>query len=498
MPRSIRRALLIILGLTLAAAALTVRTPARQAAWLADFDRLEQYLASAGANFDWVVAKRGLDLVALDTLTRREIASSYTSIGAAWTARAFVKNFADGHTRARIRPAIWWRGLTGSDSTTDGSGMTRTEGTAPTLLSTMSANAACAAAGLDADARPDGWELPFPEVAGAELLADEEFPSVLITLPDGRKIGVLRIANFGHARFGATCVRAWEAFGPQLTEPCTGECRWSFVAAVMRQGAMRAAGVANELRRQGAAVVVVDITGNGGGSEYADALARALAARPLHLAPGGIIRHRLHAEILAEERAALAADSARATPAQRVLLDRAIAQADSLLGEMARDCQRQVVWTGGTPACSNTVVVPRLASYLPSEALEGLTSGWVLWGPSWVGVQEGIYSGPLLVLQDHRSASASEEFAARLRDNDAALLVGERSFGAGCGYINGGTRLELEALGLLVRAPDCQRLRRDGSNETEGLPADVEAGWTAEDTPALRVEKALTALARAF
>jgi hypothetical protein len=496
--KTARRTLVLLALLGVGLLALTVRTPSRQAAWLADFDRLEQYLASAGANFDWVVAKRGLDLVALDTLTRREIASSYTSIGAAWTARAFVKNFADGHTRARIRPAIWWRSFTGSDSASDGSGTLREESSSPTLVSSMTANSACAAAGLDADARPDGWDLPFPEVAGAELLPDEEFPAVLISLPDGRKIGILRIANFGHARYGATCARAWEAFGPQLTEPCTGECRWAFVAAVMRQGAMRAAGVANELARRGAATVVVDITGNGGGSEYADAIARALTAKPIHLASGGIIRHRLHAEILAEERAALVADTARATSAQRVLVDRAITLTDSLLGEMTRDCDRQVVWKGGTPACSNTVVVPRVASYLPSEALEGLTSGWVLWGPAWIGVEEGIYRGPLLVLQDHRSASASEEFAARLRDNDAALLVGERSFGAGCGYINGGTRLELEALGLLVRAPDCQRLRRDGSNETEGLPADVDAGWESEDTPALRVEKALTALARAF
>lgn len=496
--KTLRRTLVILALFGVGLLALTVRTPSRQAAWLADFDRLERYLSTAGANFDWVVAKRGLDLVALDTLTRREIAASYTSIGAAWTVRAFVKNFADGHTHARIRPAIWWRGITGGDSASDGSGTVRTEGPSPTLVRSMSAQAACAAAGLDADARPDGWDLPFPEVSGAELLADEEFPAVLITLPDGRKIGILRIANFGHERFGATCARAWEAFGPQLTEPCTGDCRWAFVAAVMRQGAMRAAGVANELARRGAAVVVVDITGNGGGSEYADAIARALTATPLHLASGGIIRHRLHAEILEEERAALVADTARATPAQRVLLGRAIALTDSLLGEMSRDCGRQVVWSGGTPACSNTVVVPRVASYLPSEALEGLTSGWVIWGPSWVGVEEGIYRGPLLVLQDHRSASASEEFAARLRDNDAVRLVGERSFGAGCGYISGGTRLELEALGLLVRAPDCQRLRRDGSNETEGLPADIEAGWEAEDAPALRAEKALQALARAF
>lgn len=498
MPRRLLRPLLVVALVGVGLLALTVRTPSRQAAWLADFDRLEEYLAGAGANFDWVVAKRGLDLVALDTLTRREIAASYTSIGAAWTARAFVKNFADGHTRARIRPAIWWRGITGDDSASDGTGTVREEGPSPTLLGSMDASAACAAAGLDADARPDGWDLPFPDVAGAELLADDEFPAVLLTLPDGRKIGILRIANFGHERYGASCARAWEAFGAALTEPCTGDCRWAFVAAVMRQGAIRAAEVANELARRGAAVVVVDITGNGGGSEYADALARALTATPLHLASGGIIRHRLHAGILEEERAALVADTARATPAQRVLLDRAIALTDSLLGEMSRDCRRQVVWSGGTPACSNTVVVPRVASYLPSEALEGLTSGWVIWGPSWVGVAEGIYRGPLLALQDHRSASASEEFAARLRDNDAALLVGERSFGAGCGYINGGTRLELEALGLLVRTPDCQRLRRDGSNETEGLPADVEAGWTSDDPPDVRVQRAIASITTAI
>ena len=69
-----------------------------------------------------------------------EIASSYTSIGAAWTARAFVKNFADGHTRARIRPAIWWRGITGGDSASDGTGTLREEGTSPTLLRTMNGN----------------------------------------------------------------------------------------------------------------------------------------------------------------------------------------------------------------------------------------------------------------------------------------------------------------------------------------------------------------------
>jgi CDP-diacylglycerol--glycerol-3-phosphate 3-phosphatidyltransferase len=51
-------------------------------------------------------------------------------------------------------------------------------------------------------------------------------------------------------------------------------------------------------------------------------------------------------------------------------------------------------------------------------------------------------------------------------------------------------------LGLLIRAPDCQRLRRDGSNETEGIAPDVDAGWGADDAPALRVTKALAAIGK--
>jgi hypothetical protein len=38
----------------------------------------------------------------------------------------------------------------------------------------------------------------------------------------------------------------------------------------------------------------------------------------------------------------------------------------------------------------------------------------------------------------------------------------------------------------------------DGSNETEGIAPDVEAGWDADDPPALRVEKAIAAIERAL
>lgn len=493
----------LILGLglllILAVAALTMRTPGRSRQWLAEYDSTKHYLATADANFDWIVAKKHLDLVALDSVTRNQVTHAWTSMSAAWAVRSFVRRFDDGHTRAWIRPAIWWQGVRGpgaAPASPDAGVAPAAVATpvAPALRRGMSAADACSAAGLDINARPDGWSLPFPDAAGAELTPDAEFPAVIVPLPGGRKVGILRVASFGHEHFGPSCERAWAAYRTSLPVPCTGDCVSRLNAAVMREAGERAAHVARELQRRGADALVVDLTGNGGGSEMADAMARTLTTTQLHLASGGFIRHPLHVDYLHEMRETIASDSARATPAQRVLIAGAEARIDSLLAEAEEPCARDAVWIGDEPGCSNVVLAPPLASYVPPGTLAGLENGWVIWPATWHGAREGIYGGPLLVLQDHLSASASEEFAARLRDNNAATIIGSRSYGAGCGYSNGGTSLELRALGLLVRAPDCQRLRMDGSNEAMGVAPDVDAGWSEDDSGADSVRKAIAAV----
>jgi hypothetical protein len=498
MKRLFRISFVLLALVLLGTFGLTVRTPGRQAQWLAEYEEAKHYLVTADANFDWVVHKKGIDLVALDRATRDEVASSWTSMGAAWTVRGFVWKFADGHTWARIRPNLWWRGMKGQGHIAPGTHPA--PGTQhPAFVSALSAGEACGLADLDVNARPEGWTLPFADTPGAELVPDDEFPSVMITIADGRKVGILRIAKFGHEHFGPSCARAWEELQREwATAACDEGCRWVLVARTMQNGAARAAEVANELQRRGAVAVVVDITGNGGGSEFADAVARALTATPLRYAPGGFIRHPHRVAALREEREAILGDTGRASPAQRAVMDRVVARIDSLTLEAQRDCHRDTVWSGAPALCSNTVITPPYIDYAPPRTFDGLENAWALWAPSWHAGREGIYRGPLLILQDHASASASEEFAARLRDNGAARIIGERSFGAGCGYTNGGTRLELEALGLLIRAPDCQRLRMDGANETEGIGADVEAGWEARDTPGVRVEKAVAAIGRAL
>ncbi|HET7042946.1 MAG TPA: S41 family peptidase [Gemmatimonadales bacterium] len=480
--------------------ALTVRTPARHARWVREYEATQRYLATADANFDWVVRKRGLDLPALDRETRRRIDDAWSSPMAAIAVRGFVWRFADGHTWARIRPGIWWRGMRG-ESLADaampaGASASTDDPPGPVLHDSLSPAEACGVAGLDLAARPEGWGLPFAEVSGAESFPDEEFPAVLMPLADGQKVGIVRIATFGHEHFGPSCARAWERIRARYPATGPGGPRWDLVAATIASASARVAEVANALAQRGAVAVVADITGNGGGSELADATARALTAVPLRIAPGGFIRHPLHQRALDEQRSVILQDTAVASLAQRRLMDRAVIRIDSLRQEAARECDRMAVWTGDAPACSNTVVAPPLIDYAPPGTFAGLADAWALYGPAWYDAPEGAYAGPLLILQDGRSASASEEFAARLRDNGAARIIGAPSYGAGCGYSDGGTRLELPALGLLIRAPDCQRLRMDGSNETEGIRPDVDAGWGPDDTPRVRVEKALSAVAR--
>jgi C-terminal processing protease CtpA/Prc len=96
---------------------------------------------------------------------------------------------------------------------------------------------------------------------------------------------------------------------------------------------------------------------------------------------------------------------------------------------------------------------------------------------------DAVWSGPLTVLVDDETWSAAEEFAAVLQDNRAAVIVGSRTGGAGCGHTQGGTPTVLKHSGATLELPDCVRFRADGSNEVAGVIPDVVLGMRASDGP---------------
>ena len=169
---------------------------------------------------------------------------------------------------------------------------------------------------------------------------------------------------------------------------------------------------------------------------------------------------------------------------------------------MEKPCDRSSLWIepSKNPDCSLVVEDPPLFStgFLPyakpGSVAGSLASRGTMFHPSQYAYREGVNRLPLVLLTDGGTASASELFAAMLRDNGAARLVGTSTLGAGCGHTNGGIPAMLKNSRAELKLPDCVRLRADGTNEVLGLVPDVLVPWRTRDSPFQRAAKAAKAL----
>jgi hypothetical protein len=208
-------------------------------------------------------------------------------------------------------------------------------------------------------------------------------------------------------------------------------------------------------------------------------MARQLTEIPLRAPASAMIRHPHARRPLLAADSLLAEDLGRADlpPSQRSLIDSARAQIARTARETETPCDLTPLWGGREVYCTQLVrgalYSTGLLPYAEPGSLQGLRSATVLFDPAGYRYREGLWARPVLLVMDGGSASATEQFAALLVDNGAARVAGERSMGAGCGYTYGGIQLELEALRLTLRAPDCVRFRASGENERAGMAPDL-------------------------
>jgi hypothetical protein len=409
--RLLRRLLVVplvaIAGLA-AVAAWDVATYDR-AAWQADYARLKQDMAQGYANLDWIASRRGLDLARLDRDTTAAIDGAHSRVRAILAIRDFVAAFRDPHLRLEWgeRPlrAEAAPGVAGEASDVAAA--------APAAVAEVDPPAGedCAAAGYSED--DHAFAFPFERLPGWRALDAGDFPTGIVG-----DTGVIRIAQFGEERYAAACARAFTAG--------IGQRALQLKVRALQQDALRDA--LTRLKGAGASRVLVDVTGNGGGSEWVTEVTALFTDR---------------------------------------LLERAEARG------VAPTCDRAAVWQGAAPC-------PVLAADAGRARLQGT----------------GAWTSPVLVLADRHTASASEDLVAWLQQNRVARVIGARTMGAGCGYMDGGGRTQFRASRFDVRMPNCARFLDDGTNEIEGIAPDIAIPMESDDPQAL-ADALAAALAKA-
>lgn len=353
--------------------------------WLADYERIKLGLAEGYANLDWQVERRGLNLKRADGQIQAMLQEATSDAQAMLALTKLIDMFRDPHLQFRSGPPPSYARLV------------------PTMSSVSEPPQGC----RDVDEPRAATKLPYARSPGWKMIAGAPFPAGMVGTT-----GFVRIASFDEERYASACgdIREEDAYARRL----------AYRAALNRMLIERIA----RLEARGMKRLVIDLSGNGGGSEWSTHVAGLLAQGTLQ------------------------------RPAPRLV---------------APACDRRGVWNG-----------EKVCSPYAEASVETLAG-------------EGIWTGPLALITDRWTASAAEELVTWLRDNDRAQVVGERTFGAGCGYVNGGTAIALMAAPIHLLIPNCSRYTKQGLNEVEGLLPDVAIDW-GSSTP----EAALEAVGAAF
>lgn len=453
-------------------------------AWLEDFAQLKREMSDHYANLEWAIEHRGLDLRQLSERTETRLREARSDREAQAAIESFLGEFGDGHLYIE-----WGR---------NGAGTPARQADSPPAKQP----ALCERLGYRGhDASP---RLVFSRLNNFREVKTEDsryFPVGVLSLPGGGDVGVIRIHLFSEYAFPDLCERAASEAGLTGESPCDDECEDRVERAAANLLTAALARQITTLKRSKMRALLVDITGNGGGTNWAEPAARTLTAKPLRSPRQAFIRHEHWTRQLRARLAAVEDDARQASPPHRDVLLRAAETLRQAVRETQHPCARESVWENRKPGCSLVATAPPLypqgvLPYAKPGSLPGAPSSRYVFYPSRYAYAEGVYAGRLLVLVDRGTASSAEYFTAMLRDNRAATVIGEPTVGAGCGYTNRGIPTVLKNSDARVKIPDCVRVRADGSNEVAGITPDVLIPWRRNDSSYQRVKRVYDVLSQ--
>ncbi len=457
----------------------TPPAPFDSAGWVADLEQVRQEMSSRYANLDWAVTEREAPLGPLFAVGRQRLEAAHSEAEAREVFERLERYLGDKHV-----DFVWSRaGGPGAPAATSGTADDRPP---------------CDRLGFRADGR-DGGAVARNLPGYRPLDGDSGFPAGIVEV-EGQAVGVIRIALFSPQAHPAACAAALAELRP-AGEPCDDDCQdrlWSLAADRVTadfSGRLRA------LETAGATTLLVDIAGNGGGTEWVEAVVRTVTPVRLRSARVGFIRHPHWAEALAAGERRLREAAVGQPPVDRARLERYAAAYAAARAEAEQPCDPAPLFEGRMLDC-DWLGGGEIYSTGPEPALDPAIVGkpWAaeVFAPLAFAFEPGVWTGPLVVLVDGGTGSASEQFAAVLQDNRAAVILGAPTAGAGCGHTRGGLDTVLRHSGATLRLPDCARLRADGRNEVSGIDPDVLIGFRENDGPARRVKRLEAALPAAL
>ncbi len=438
------------------------------APWLDDLPALTVEMSSHYANLDHAVRGRRMNLAELKARIVARLRAATTPDQAKAAFRAFLRAFGDGHL------TIDWP-----------------SGATAVAAEPAPSEPLCKRLGYaTGDAGGVSFALAGDFTASADGDADL-VPGGIVKSGDAPKLGVVRIGLFSSKQFPRLCEQAIAAVGLRADAACDDTCDERVERATDDLLTAALERRLTTLEHAGVAAVIVDITGNGGGTSWVEPVVRELSSVPIPSAAIGAVRHPHWLAQLRDQAAELKQSLADRGDVDGGVIAAALERIDAEIAEVAKPCDTSAVWhaDAGLPACSQLVRIEPVLAYAKPGALAGRPDAAEIFGPSHYHYREGVVHVPVAVLVDGGTASAAEDLAEKLQDHHAAVIVGADTYGAGCGYTNGGIPTLLPRSGARVKMPDCARFRADGSNAVAGVHPDVLLPLLDRDSPYQRATK---------
>ena len=464
MLRSIKNGCYVLLLLMSAAADVCAADEAAfdPSPWIEDLHQIRTAFAEKYANFEWAVFEREIDLSDLFARAEGQLRDAASDDEAKEAIDRLVGTLGDGHVRVRWAVS---RSELGNTPT-------------PPVQSDV-----CQMLGYDAAMSGDPLG---PHIPGYQPLPHDtasEFPTGWI-LSAGQRVGVIRIGLFAPQGSPELCRSALSRLSIAPTASCDEQCAARVESAAYGIMSRDLAERIRALQLLGATTLLIDLTGNGGGSQWAEAAARIVSPFRLRSERRDFVRGQHWADHWESVARGLRQAENTASVADRVMLDHWAQQADRARAEANKGCSSAPFWSGQRPDCQwlgRGFYATGILAEADAAALREKSWGSLVFSPAEYDFEQAVWHGPILLLVDGRTGSAAEEFTAVLQDNRAAIVIGAPTAGAGCGHTDGGTPTTLTHSGDVLELPDCARIRLDGSNEVAGIDPDFVIGFRSKD-----------------